>query len=91
MVEKGETRGYYIPRVWELPHGFVIRTMQLSPTAMKAKHGADYDGIWDSDMRSIDIKKSISKERKWYVYSHELLHAVNDWQHWLINRGIAVG
>jgi len=91
MVESGDQRGLYIPRVWALPHGFKIYTRQLAPMQMKARHGEDYDGIWDLDTMTIDIKKSLSRERKWYVYSHELMHAINDWQHWLINQGIAVG
>lgn len=91
MVNSGDVRGLYIPRVFTFPQEFRIVTRQVKPTKMRELHGEDYDGIWDVDNMCIDLKRNLPLPRKWFVYSHELVHAINDWQLWLINQGIAAG
>lgn len=81
----------YIPQTFELPGGFKVKVRQLKPMQMKAKHGGDYDGIWDIETMTIDLNKSLPHKRKWFVFSHEIAHIVNDWILWLINEGTSQG
>lgn len=81
----------YIPRTIELPAGFDIKVTQYMPMKMKEKHGAYCDAVWDIDSMTVDINRKLQHQRKWYVFSHEFAHAVNDWMLWLVNREIAKG
>lgn len=81
----------YIPRTIELPGGFNVKVTQLNPMKMKEKHGDFYDGIWDIETMSVDLNRKLTHQRKWYVFSHEFAHVVNDWMHWLVNKEIAKG
>ena len=81
----------YIPQTIRLPGPFIVRVKQLKPMQMKEKHGEFYDAIWDDVNMTIDINRKISHKRKWYVFSHEYAHVINDWIHWLINKEIAQG
>lgn len=87
-LEKGVL---YIPRAIHLPGGFTVTVNQLKPMQMKAKHGDTYDGIWDIETMTVDINRKLPHKRKWYVFSHEFAHVVNDWMHWLVNKEIAQG
>jgi hypothetical protein len=80
-----------IPKLIKLPGGFNVKVTQLKPSKMKEKHGEYYDAIWDLDTMSVDLNKGLNHQRKWYVFSHEYNHVVNDWMHWLINEEIAKG
>lgn len=81
----------YIPRTIRLPGPYIVTVNQLAPMQMKNKHGEFYDGIWDSDAMVVDIVRKLDHKRKWWVYSHEFQHVVNDWVHWLVGEGIAKG
>lgn len=81
----------YIPQTIKLPGPFIVKVKQLKPMQMKEKHGEIYDGIWDVGTMTVDINKMISHKRKWYVFSHEYAHVLNDWMLFLVNNGIAQG
>ena len=81
----------YIPRTIDLPGPFRVKVTQLKPMQMKTKHGEFYDGIWDVEAMTVDLNRKLPHKRKWYVFSHELAHVVNDWILWLTNTEIAAG
>jgi len=72
-----------------LPFGYTVRVKQLSDSEMRAEDadGELQDGLFDPETRSIFIRATLPKGRKKYLLSHELLHAVADWQHELFNEG----
>lgn len=68
---------------------YTVHVKQVSALVMKNRFQEDLDGIWDDSTKTIYLKKNLKKMRKWYIYGHELVHAVNDWNHWMSNMGIA--
>jgi hypothetical protein len=87
-LEKGTA---YNPRKIILPGDFKVKVNQLKPMQMKKKHGDFYDGIWDIENMCVDLNRKLPHKRKWYVFSHEVAHVVNDWMHYLVNKEIAQG
>lgn len=81
-----------IPRRIHLPFGYWVAIKQMTRAEVrKANEGDDSDGLWDIDRRAILVVKSLPTARKCWVITHELKHAVEDWQHHCVNEGIARG
>ena len=69
-----------IPSRVVLPFGYRITVRMLTDTEMDQRD-TSADGIWDSDTRTIYIRKSLPATRRRYILGHELGHAWLDWQH----------
>lgn len=77
------TKKYRLPRRVQLGRGNIIKVAIVSPTVLReAFEDEDPDstltGGWDSEINTIFIRSDLPLARRWYVYWHELLHAVND-------------
>lgn len=81
-----------IPETIRLPFGFAIKVRQISTTEMaeEAECAPDDapDGLWDSESRTIYIKRSLPVTRRRYVLCHELEHAATDLTHQQLNDGV---
>ena len=77
-----------IPTRVVLPFGYQISVRQLTDTEMD-KRDANADGIWDSDIKTIYIRKRLPMTRRRYILAHELGHAWLDWQHRHLDEGKA--
>ncbi len=77
-----------IPRKVVLPFGYVIRIRQLTNKQMD-NMDKDCDGLWDCNLRTIYIRKSLPLTRKRYILTHEVGHAFLDWQHQHLDEGKA--
>ena len=69
-----------IPSKIRFPFGYTIIVKQMTNSNMNALD-KDCDGLWDSDSKTIYIRKSLQMTRKRYILTHELGHAFLDWQH----------
>jgi Zn-dependent peptidase ImmA (M78 family) len=69
-----------IPASVTLPFGYRVTVKQSSTIPH------DCDGTWDSDTRTITIRKSLPLKRRVYILGHELGHAWLDWQHEYLDR-----
>lgn len=73
-----------------LPFGYVVLVKEVSDQEMRieAEDNEDFpDGLFDSETRTIFIRKDQAHGRKKYILSHELIHAVADFQHEMFNDG----
>ena len=43
--------------------------------------GGECFGYWDVGTRTIYVDKTVGERKQRYVLTHELMHAVADWQH----------
>ncbi|CAI4033613.1 MAG TPA: ImmA/IrrE family metallo-endopeptidase [Nitrospiraceae bacterium] len=77
-----------IPAHVILPFGYRILVKQVTDSEMDARD-KDADGIWDSDTRTIYIRKRLPVTRRRYILAHELGHAWLDWQHRHLDNGKA--
>lgn len=79
-----------LPTKIVFPFGYVVLIKEISDAEMRLEAGEEDefpDGLFDPDTRSIFIRKDLPLGRKKYLLSHEVLHAVADWQHDLFNEG----
>lgn len=75
-----------LPRVVHFPFGYTVAVKQVSDAEMKAENdGEGVDGLWDCETRTIYILRSLSVRRKRYILGHEMIHALADWQHDMLN------
>lgn len=81
----------YIPRTISLPGPFKVKVSQIAPMQMKTKHGEFCDAVWDIDTMTVDINRKLTHQRKWFVFSHEYVHVVNDWINFLVNNEVSKG
>ena len=72
-----------IPSRIVLPFGFRITIKQVSPKD-PLLHVADdeyLDGAWYADERMIVLNKALPPRKRRYLFTHELAHALADFQH----------
>ena len=77
-----------IPSRVVFPFGYRISIRQVTDAEMDTRD-ANADGIWDSDTRTIYIRKRLLVTRRRYILAHELGHAWLDWQHRYLDDGKA--
>lgn len=77
-----------IPSRVVLPFGYRISVRQVTDAEMDTRD-TNADGIWDSDTRTIYIRKRLPVTRRRYILAHELGHAWLDWQHRYLDDGKA--
>lgn len=76
------TRVPRLPKRHVLGPGYIVKVVEVAPDVLRHIAGdAEKNlsaGVWSSDELTIYIDKSVSRDRKWAAYRHELLHAVHD-------------
>jgi Zn-dependent peptidase ImmA (M78 family) len=77
-----------IPTRVVLPFGYRINVRMVTDAEMDQRDPSA-DGIWDSDTRTIYIRKRLPVTRRRYILGHELGHAWLDWQHRFLDNGKA--
>ena len=72
-----------LPKRVVLPFGYVIKVKLVTDPEMRSILGEDEicDGLWQEGSRAISIRKCLPVTRQRYILSHEMGHAVIDWQH----------
>lgn len=84
-----------IPQHVDLPFGFRVYIRRISPAEMADRLDDEEGesivaaGFWDYDEATIYLDKTLPIAKQRYILAHELLHAVNDWVHHLLNNGVA--
>ena len=74
---------FILPKKIKFPGGFVIKVVEVTLTN-------DEDANWSYDMQGngvIQLKKGMTQAQQKYSLSHELLHAVADYHHFMITQG----
>jgi Zn-dependent peptidase ImmA (M78 family) len=77
-----------IPRKVKLPFGYVVTVRQFTNKQMNNMEDTA-DGLWNSETRTIYIRKSLPLTRKRYILMHELGHAWLDFTHHHLDDGKA--
>lgn len=72
------------PRIVRLPFGYLIRVRLASPAQVRKAAGSDSDAVWDDRTRTIWISRTLGARERRYVLTHELLHALTDYQHYVL-------
>ena len=78
------------PKRLTLPFDYTIAIREVTDGEMRDMDDADVrttDGCWDVETRTIYIVKTLPPRRKRYILGHELIHAVLDYNHHLLNEG----
>lgn len=83
-----------LPTRVTLPFGYIVKVKAITDSEMAEEMDAESsedicDGLWESETRTIFIRKSLPTRRQRYVLGHELLHAVLDFTHDTLNSEIA--
>ncbi|KKL15421.1 hypothetical protein LCGC14_2505760 [marine sediment metagenome] len=74
---------FVLPKKIKLPGGFNIKVGEVALTN-------DETSNWSYDMQGngvIQLKKGMTQAQQKYSFSHELLHAVADYHHFMITQG----
>ena len=77
-----------IPTRVVFPFGYRISIRMVTDAEM-AERDPNADGVWDSETRTIYIRKRLPVRRRRYILGHELGHAWLDWQHRFLDDGKA--
>jgi len=74
---------YRLPRSVNLGRGYLVKIRVMPMAELKHAAGIEdeegaVDGAWEHETLTIYIDRGLSIKRRWEIYWHELLHAVND-------------
>ena len=80
-------RAVRLPTRIHLPFGYTVLVKQITDAEMilHDEDGELQDGLWDVELRTIFVRRSLPLTRRKYILGHEILHAVNDWVHDCLN------
>jgi hypothetical protein len=71
-----------LPQAVTLGHGYTVRVAMLTQSEMMEVADEDEIGLtagcWSVEDLTIFIDGTMSRQRQWATYFHELLHAVHD-------------
>ncbi|NGZ94948.1 MAG: hypothetical protein CV089_02235 [Nitrospira sp. WS110] len=73
-----------LPKHIHLPWNFIVKVVQLSPEALYELAGPGVQACWTSDDRTIYLDKTRSIRCRRADLAHEMLHAVADWEVWVM-------
>lgn len=77
-----------LPTRFKLPFDYWVKVRVLSDVEMNSVlDSPDCDGLWDIDTRTIYLRGSLGDAQKIQVFTHEVAHAVNDWEHHILTTG----
>jgi Zn-dependent peptidase ImmA (M78 family) len=71
----------YLPASIRLPGGYVVSVKAVAPRTLKRIAKEDAYGCWDGSTRTIYIDKAVEPKIQRYTLTHEMMHALADWQH----------
>jgi Zn-dependent peptidase ImmA (M78 family) len=71
----------YLPASIRLPGNYVIRVKMRAPSTLRREAKGECYGYWDGKTRTICIDKTASPRKQRYTLTHEMVHALADWQH----------
>lgn len=69
-----------IPSRVTLPFKYIITVKQVEDSVMN-ELSPDSDAYWNVGTRTILIRSKLPHKRKVYLLTHEMTHALVDWQH----------
>ena len=72
-----------IPSRVKLPFGYEIKVKIFPKTKLLEVDPDPADGLWDVNTRTIYISKSLTHTEQIGILSHEMLHAMADWNLWV--------
>jgi len=75
-----------IPSVVHFPFGYQVKVKQGSQAELDKVLGVKADGGWRVDLQTLYLLKTLDRSRKLRIFAHELVHALNDWTHWLLDQ-----
>jgi hypothetical protein len=67
-----------IPHRISLGLNRTVQVKQVPPSVIAGIIGRNKGGVWDPENNTIWLDKTVSLQRKWKFYRHELDHALND-------------
>lgn len=82
------SRSPRLPLTITFSPSYKVAVKQVADEIMDVAY-SDADAVWVVENRSILIRRKLPSTRKWYLLTHELAHALADFQHYLIDAGIA--
>lgn len=71
----------YLPSSVRLPFGYTITVKTVSARTLKRIAQNDVHGCWDVETRTVWIDRALGEPEQRYVFTHELMHALADFQH----------
>lgn len=83
------------PKTWRLPFGFVATIQRVTEALMKRRSGHAHRGYftgWDpaTHTSTIYINRDCPLEDQYDTLTHEMRHAVIDWESWVQDRRLEV-
>lgn len=74
-----------LPKTIRLPFGYVVKIKLVKQHKMlKSAYG-----WWDAEAQTIYLSAALKPAHQAYILTHELLHALTDYQHWCLQEGHA--
>lgn len=77
----------YLPASVRLPFGYTIAIKVVGRRHLKRVAKGDVMGCWDVDTRTIYVDRAMTEKEQRYVLTHEMAHALADWQHHALDGG----
>ena len=71
----------HLPQRVRLPFGYVITIKAVAPSTLKRVAKEEVWGCWDGTTRTIYVDKTANPRKQRYVLTHEMMHAIAEWQH----------
>jgi Zn-dependent peptidase ImmA (M78 family) len=78
-----------LPRTLVFPFGYRVTVKLVTTTEMAEMDDGGADGLWLVDRRTIFLSKAIPVRRRRAVLIHEMMHALLDYQHEMLDLGVA--
>ena len=73
-----------IPRSVRFPFGYKVAVRLVTAKQVEKANGQAAHGCWDGGKRTIYIDRALAPLERRYVMSHEMIHALADWQHYVL-------
>lgn len=74
-----------VPKRINLPFGY---TVKIKHQDKKHPDMKGCYGCWSDSTRTIYLRKDLRGAHKIYIFLHELLHVIADFQHWCVTEGL---
>jgi Zn-dependent peptidase ImmA (M78 family) len=79
-----------LPKTLVFPFGYRVKVKIVTPTEVAEENeGEPADGLWDAATRTIYLSSGVPLRRRRAVLIHEMFHAVADFQHQMLDDGVA--
>lgn len=79
-----------LPKTLVFPFGYRVKVKVVTPTQMSQEFDcSNADGLWDVESRTIYLSSRVPVKRRRAVLIHEMYHALADFQHQMMDDGVA--